>query len=128
MGCINALSKRMLLDEGVLKQTDPAPMRKAVAFCQTIKASKKITKVFNNFKDTYYKSLPGEELAEVVDVAADHVDGTMSAPTRHEKLAWLNASPAEGHECRILTNARCLSEGVDVPSLDAVLFLSAKNS
>ncbi len=52
MGCINALSKRMLLDEGVLKQTDPAPMRKAVAFCQTIKASKKITKVFNNFKDT----------------------------------------------------------------------------
>ena len=128
MGCINALSKRMLLDEGVLKKTDPSPMRKAVAFCQTIKASKKITKVFNNFKDTYYKSLPGEELAEVVDVAADHVDGTMSAPVRDEKLAWLNSSPAEGHECRILTNARCLSEGVDVPSLDAVLFLSAKNS
>ena len=28
----------------------------------------------------------------------------------------------------MLTNARCLSEGVDVPSLDAVIFVSAKNS
>jgi predicted helicase len=31
-------------------------------------------------------------------------------------------------QCRILTNVRCLSEGVDVPSLDAVMFLSARNS
>ena len=128
MGCINALSKRMLLDNGVLKESDPAPMRKAVAFCQTIKASKHITSVLNGFKDNYYRSLPEDERTEVVDVAAQHVDGTMSAPIRDEKLAWLNAAPSEGHECRILTNARCLSEGVDVPSLDAVLFLSARNS
>ena len=26
--------------------------------------------------------------------------------------------------CRILSNARCLSEGIDVPALDAVLFMS----
>ena len=32
------------------------------------------------------------------------------------------------NECRILTNVRCLSEGVDVPSLDAVMFLSARSS
>ena len=128
MGCINALSKRMLLDNGTLKESDPYPMHKAVAFCQTIKTSKHITNVLNGFKDKYYSSLPDEERAKVVDVASKHVDGTMSAPIRDEMLAWLNASPSEGHECRILTNARCLSEGVDVPSLDAVLFLSAKNS
>ena len=52
----------------------------------------------------------------------------MPATTRDEKLSWLNAAPADGNECRILTNVRCLSEGVDVPSLDAVLFLSARNS
>ena len=128
MGCINALSKRMLLDNGVLKESDPAPMRKAVAFCQTIKASKHISNVLNGFKDNYYRSLPEDERAEVVDVAAQHVDGTMSASIRGDKLDWLNAAPSEGYECRILTNARCLSEGVDVPSLDAVLFLSARNS
>lgn len=128
VGCINALSKRMLVDEGLLKASDPAPMRKAVAFCQNIRVSKKISAVFNGFKDSYYDSLTREEREKMVGVAADHVDGAMSATTRDEKLAWLNASPSDGNECRILTNVRCLSEGVDVPSLDAVLFLSARNS
>lgn len=128
IGCINALSKRMLIDEGLLKTSDPSPMRKAAAFCQNIKISKKISAVFNDFKDSYYDSLTQAERDEMVGVAAQHVDGTMPATTRDEKLSWLNASPSDGNECRILTNVRCLSEGVDVPSLDAVLFLSARNS
>lgn len=128
IGCINALSKRMLVDEGLLKASDPSPMRKAVAFCQNIRTSQKISVVFSSFKDSYYDSLTQKEREEMVGVAAEHVDGTMSATTRDEKLAWLNASPSDGNECRILTNVRCLSEGVDVPSLDAVLFLSARNS
>ena len=128
IGCINALSKRMLIDEGLLKTSDPAPMRKAVAFCQNIRISKRISAVFNGFKESYYDSLTQEERAEMVSVSAQHVDGTMPATTRDEKLSWLNAAPADGNECRILTNVRCLSEGVDVPSLDAVLFLSARNS
>lgn len=128
MGCINALSKRMLVDEGLLKTSDPSPMRKAVAFCQSIKVSKRISAVFNDFKDSYYDSLMREERAEMVSVAAQHVDGTMPATTRDAKLSWLNDAPSDGNECRILTNVRCLSEGVDVPSLDAVLFLSARNS
>lgn len=128
IGCINALSKRMLVDEGLLKASDPSPMRKAVAFCQNIRTSQKISAVFSSFKDSYYDSLTQKEREEMVGVAAEHVDGTMSATTRDEKLAWLNASPFDGNECRILTNVRCLSEGVDVPSLDAVLFLSARNS
>lgn len=63
----------------------------------------------------------------MVSVEARHVDGTMTAPQRDELLGWLK-SPTDGNGCKILTNVRCLSEGVDVPSLDAVLFLSAKNS
>jgi hypothetical protein len=46
---------------------------------------------------------------------------------RNAELAWLKSPVAEG-ECRILTNARCLSEGVDVPALDAVLFLHPRKS
>ena len=43
------------------------------------------------------------------------------AKRRGALLDWLKAeSPA--NTCRILSNARCLSEGVDVPALDAVLF------
>ncbi|MDR1621680.1 MAG: DEAD/DEAH box helicase family protein, partial [Synergistaceae bacterium] len=128
IGCINALSKKMLVDADLIKASDPSPMRKAVAFCQSIKASKKITSIFNEHKDDYYNSLAPDEREELVAVASDHIDGTMGAGTRDSKLAWLKSTPADGNECRILTNVRCLSEGVDVPSLDAVMFLSSRNS
>lgn len=128
VGCINALSKRMLVDEGLLKTSDPNPMHRAVAFCQNIKISKRITSTFNEYKDDYYNSLPQNERADLVNVSADHIDGTMGATLRDAKLSWLKSASSESNECRILTNVRCLSEGVDVPSLDAVMFLSARNS
>lgn len=77
---------------------------------------------------TVYDQYSPAERQLLVDVTADHVDGTMSALTRDDKLTWVKDSPREGRECRILCNVRCLSEGVDVPSLDAVLFLSPRNS
>ncbi|WP_395090639.1 DEAD/DEAH box helicase [Armatimonas sp.] len=127
IGCINALSKQILGDEGIIKASDPDPMRRAVAFCQKIVASKKITEVFNDTTEIYINALPAEKKEQMVSVASKHIDGSMSAPKRDELLSWLKAETTD-NECRVLTNVRCLSEGVDVPSLDAVLFLSARNS
>ncbi len=127
IGCINALSKQILGDEGIIKETDPEPMRRAVAFCQSIAASKKITSTFNVASDKYIAELPTEKQETMQLVASKHIDGTMNATDRNELLSWLKDEPNE-RECRVLTNVRCLSEGVDVPSLDAVLFLSARNS
>lgn len=127
IGCINALSKQILGDEGIIKDTDPEPMRRAVAFCQSIAASKKITATFNTASNAYISELPTEKQGTMQMVASHHIDGTMDATKRNELLSWLKAEPEE-KECRVLTNVRCLSEGVDVPSLDAVLFLSARNS
>ncbi|MDR1609064.1 MAG: DEAD/DEAH box helicase family protein, partial [Deltaproteobacteria bacterium] len=125
IGCLNALSKNMTMEGKVLRQVDPDPMLKAVAFCQTIAKSKKITKVFKALKDNYCQNLPNKENYNLVDVEADHIDGAMGACLRNEKLSWLRS---DSEKCRILCNVHVLSEGVDVPSLDAVLFLSAKNS
>ena len=127
IGCINALSKQILGDEGVIKNTDPEPMRRAVAFCSSIAISKKITATYNTATEAYINSLPTEKKEQMVSLASNHIDGTMSAPQRDELLSWLKSDMDE-NECRILTNVRCLSEGVDVPSLDAVMFLSARNS
>ncbi len=127
IGCINALSKQILGDEGLIKETDPEPMQRAVAFCASIVASKKITSTFNITSETYIADLPKAAQAKMQMVASKHIDGTMNATERDELLTWLKAEPAE-KECRVLTNVRCLSEGVDVPNLDAVLFLSARNS
>lgn len=128
VGCINALSKRVLGDEGLIKAADPLPMHRAVAFCSTIKASKVTAQIFTDCKSAYMEDVSAKDKAMMVDVVAQHVDGTMSATERDQKLMWLTAQPDNDMECRMLTNARCLSEGVDVPSLDAVIFVSPKNS
>ena len=128
IGCINALSKRTLIDSDLVSKSDPGFMHKAVAFCQNIKTSKRIMETFNAQKQTYYDSLSPEERREVVKIEADHVDGSMGAAERGRKLDWLNDVPSDSSECHILTNVRCLSEGVDVPSLDSVVFLSSRNS
>ena len=122
-GCIAAISKRVIGDEGMLMDVDPQPMRRAVSFCNSIKNSQLITRVFNECREAYT-----DEQKELMMVESHHVDGTMSAPRRDKELSWLKEMPANSNECRMLTNAKCLSEGVDVPSLDAVLFLSSRDS
>jgi predicted helicase len=127
IGTINALSKQFLGDEGVTKASDPEPMKRAVAFCPNISTSKKISATYNTATEAYLDELPPEKKKEMVSVEAKHMDGTMTAPERDQMLSWLKEE-TENNECRIITNVRVLSEGVDVPSLDSVLFLSARNS
>ncbi len=128
IGCVNALSKKMTLDSLDLKEVDPGFMHTALAFCSNIKTSKAITNIFNEYAGEYYHSLSPSERAETVKIASEHVDGSMNAIMREEKLQWLKETDTTGKDCHILTNVRCLSEGVDVPALDAIIFLSARNS
>ena len=136
IGCINGLSKRIKGDKGITKEQDPIMMKRAVAFCQTINPTKsnpnfsstQIAKYFHQVSDDYKEAIPEEERSEVVNVRARHIDGSMDANTRNELIAWLKQEADDPQECRVLCNVRCLSEGVDVPALDAVLFLSPRNS
>lgn len=128
VGVINALSKRV--DEGSesVKEIDPGLMHKAVAFCSKITASKAITDSFNKYAKSLTETFDDHIDEPTVQVSARHIDGTMKADERNTLLTWLREAPTDGEECRILTNVRCLSEGVDVPSLDAVIFLSSRDS
>lgn len=128
IGCINALSKRSRHDNKLLREVDPQPMHRAVAFCQNIKVSKAVAAAFNICGEAYYETLTEQEREGLVHVTAEHVDGSMGAAVRERKLDWLKRTRTDGLDCHLLSNVRCLSEGVDVPSLDAVIFLSAKNS
>ncbi len=136
IGCINGLSKRIKGDHGVTKEQDPMMMKRAVAFCQTINPTKsnpnysstQLAKYFGTICDEYKDMMFDDEKKEVVNVKAKHIDGSMDANTRNELIAWLKQDAEDPQECRVLCNVRCLSEGVDVPALDAVLFLSPRNS
>lgn len=127
IGCINALSKQIIGDDGSIKESDDKIMKRAVAFCQSIRVSKKITEVFNATSQVYINDLPEEKRKSMVNLESKHIDGTMGVSQRNSLLDWLKEDTPQ-NESRVLTNVRCLSEGVDVPSLDAVLFLSARNS
>jgi predicted helicase len=127
IGTVNALSKQFLGNESILVEGDESPMKRAVAFCGSIANSTNIAASYNLASDNYLESLPEEKKKKMVTVQAMHMDGTMAAPQRDQMLSWLKEE-THGNECRIITNVKVLSEGVDVPSLDSVLFLSARNS
>jgi len=127
IGTVNALSKQFLGNESIKVEGDDRPMKRAVAFCGSIANSTNIAASYNLASENYLESLPEEKKKNMVTVQAMHMDGTMAAPQRDQMLSWLKEE-TPGNECRIITNVRVLSEGVDVPSLDSVLFLSARNS
>lgn len=124
IGCYRALSK---LDVKTDVVADPHPMRRAVAFCRDIKSSKRIKNEFTAVIEEYLKNQSLPEDFQPLNCEADHVDGTFNATARNSRLSWLKEDIPE-NTCRILSNARCLSEGVDVPALDAILFLHPRKS
>ncbi|WP_455481707.1 helicase-related protein [Bartonella sp. B35(2025)] len=146
VGCWKALAKYGISKE---KTVSSHPMRRAVAFCQVIEpqketkthkvSSKLIAKHFQRVVEVYQKQekhdlLENNPAAKInpvlsMECEVEHVDGSMSAHDKEKLLNWLREpiSPNENC-CRILTNVRCLSEGVDVPALDAVIFLTPRSS
>lgn len=126
VGCYKALTK---FDFKPDIATDIGVMRRALMFAKSIKASKLIRDQFAAVASQWRESLDEDLAAAMPDLSCElrHVDGTMQANTKNEHLAWLK-DEAGADTCRILTNARCLTEGVDVPALDAILFMHPRKS
>jgi predicted helicase len=145
VGCWKALSKQGIHAD---LEEDTAPMQRALAFCQVIDqtakarkhqvSSNRIASIFQTVVEAYQKAeaKEGNEISHRLFCQAQHVDGGMGADKKEQRLNWLKATPEPQHDddgaerpvCRVLSNVRCLSEGVDVPALDAVLFLTPRNS
>jgi predicted helicase len=126
VGCWKALSKTGLAPG---PEGDSAPMRRALAFCRDIKRSKLVRQEFEQVVKEFQSEEQdeGDQEAGALRCEVRHVDGTYNARARGERLDWLK-DDAGANVCRILSNARCLAEGVDVPALDAILFLHPRNS
>lgn len=133
VGTIAALSKNILGDNGETWRTDPTVVHRAMVFCNCIGAedmlesskhvAKELPAVCKDYREAH--SLPSEHM---VHIEAKHVDGSMGTLKRNEILDWLRQPGDSPFSCKVVSNVRCLSEGVDVPSLDAVVFLTPRNS
>ena len=129
-------------------------LQRVIAFGNTIRASEKFSGIYGELDQTVDeeqylakqskiddKDLMNRSMLNAVSqyekkkdkhtgntVSVRHVDGTQSSNVRHKKMDWLESSSDNPNECRILSNARCLSEGVDIPALDGVIFLQPRKS
>ncbi len=132
-GCLNGLAKNTTLpDNAMLWGADPRTMKRAIAFCPYIDkkgepaSSKNVAAVLPRVAESVFS---GEDAPEhKLRVESRHIDGGMDSGERGKLLAWLASGAEREDECRILCNVRCLSEGIDVPALDAAIFLSPRDS
>ncbi len=119
------LDKENKEDHNLQNQYDTAPSQRAINFCKSIQTSKNIKDSFETIMECYDEELKKKSFKNL-KISIDHIDGTMNCKDRLEKLEELNEF--QPNTCKVLSNARCLSEGVDVPALDSIVFFDGKSA
>lgn len=112
-------------DHNLQNKNDTTPSQRAISFCKSIKTSKNIKDSFETIMECYNEELKKKSFKNLT-ISIDHIDGTMNCKVRLEKLEELNTF--KPNTCKVLSNARCLSEGVDVPALDSIVFFDGKSA
>ncbi len=112
-------------DNDLKDKRDTFVSQRAISFCKSIQTSKNIKDSFETIMECYDEELKKKSFKNL-KISIDHIDGTMNCKERLEKLENLNQF--EPNICKVLSNARCLSEGVDVPALDSVIFFDGKSA
>ncbi len=120
-----ALDDENKKDHNLQNKNDTTPSQRAISFCKSINTSKNIKDSFETIMECYDEELKKKSFKNL-EISIDHIDGTMNCKVRLEKLEELNAF--KPNTCKVLSNARCLSEGVDVPALDSIVFFDGKSA
>jgi predicted helicase len=113
---LGRLIRGQILDES--GQPLPQPIRSGIVFVGRVRKSEKLGQEFARVYQEYFGEPPKAQLR--------HIDGSMSAFEKRRRLDWLREGSAQ--EPHLLSNAKVLTEGIDVPSLDVVAFLDPKES
>ncbi|GHP28253.1 helicase [Helicobacter pylori] len=120
-----ALDNENQEDHNLQNKYDATPSQRAISFCKSIDTSKRIKDSFETIMECYDEELKKKSFKNL-QISIDHIDGTMNCKVRLEKLEELNEFKT--NTCKVLSNARCLSEGVDVPALDSIVFFDGKSA
>ncbi|GAA9000382.1 DEAD/DEAH box helicase family protein [Helicobacter pylori] len=120
-----ALDDENKQDHNLQNKNDTTPSQRAISFCKSINTSKNIKDSFETIMECYNEELKKKSFKNL-EISIDHIDGTMNCKVRLEKLEELNEF--KPNTCKVLSNARCLSEGVDVPALDSIVFFDGKSA
>jgi len=114
-------AKTLASQIGFIKAIKDYGLKKIISFHSRVKGAKDFAENLQNSM-----SAISDDNRPDGEIHTDFVSGQMSSYDRALKLSQLKS--LSDSEIGVLTNARCLSEGVDVPSLDGVAFIDPRNS
>ena len=106
----------------------PDRLRRVIAFANTRDASKWYAKALVDSKVRERTTRALRDASRVGTINAEHLDATHDAFSRSVALDRLRRIPSGEAVSEVLCNVKLFSEGVDVPSLDAVVFLEPRSS
>jgi predicted helicase len=114
-------AESMAAQIGLLKAIKDYDLKRVISFHSRVSRAE-------SFKNDVHQVLNwiDEEHRPSGELWTDFVSGAMATDRRRQKLDYLKG--LGDNQRGLLTNARCLSEGVDVPSLDGIAFIDPKNS
>tara|TARA_A100001035_G_scaffold277421_1_gene274188 strand:+ start:31 stop:3606 length:3576 start_codon:yes stop_codon:yes gene_type:complete len=114
-------AERVAAKIALIKSIKEFDLRRIISFHGLVKNAKQFAEDLNEINNWMpEKDRPKER------INCEYVSGTMKTFERNNKLKRLKN--INKNERRLLTNARCLSEGVDVPALDGIAFIDPKSS
>ncbi|MDC0541176.1 Helicase associated domain protein [Paracoccaceae bacterium] len=116
------LDARALAEKiGLIKAIRDYDLKRVISFHSRVERAKKFSEELVD-----YSSLIDSSKSSTDMFFSDYVSGSMVSDERRSKIETLQL--LEGYDRGLLTNARCLAEGIDVPSLDGIAFIDPKGS
>lgn len=105
----------------------PGRLQRTIAFANSIRRSKWYAEAL---KESEVKRATTRHMQEgrAMNVIATHLDASSSALDRNRQLRELAQVDHEKGECRVISNVKLFTEGVDVPQLDSVAFFDPRSS
>lgn len=106
---------------GLLKGMKDYDLKRVISFHSKIKRAEQFSNELNTAS-----AWISPDINQIDRIKCDFVSGEMAMFKRRQKLRELKN--LENADRRVLSNARCLAEGIDVPTLDGVAFIDPKSS
>lgn len=131
------LSLVMVGADGVALDADPpdAPrigdIRSCIAFCNRLDRARWAKNTIGDERLTHWAReqalRAGENIDTTIDTTSGYLDGKSNTVERFTELERLRTARADGRR-HVTANVRVLSEGINVPALDAICMLEERKS
>lgn len=114
-------ARSLAIRVGLVKAIKDYDLKRVISFHNRVRSARQFSNDFDKFINWMVESAKPSGR-----ITYEYVSGLMPTSERANKLRSLGK--LEQEERYVLANARCLSEGVDVPSLDGIAFVDPKRS